>query len=91
MKTYLIIYQLMLPESSYPQLFAFLRSGQLWARPLPNAWMIKYNFDAGILRNNLMQYVYKGDRIFVTAIPNGEWGTFNIESAVTDWMKINLS
>jgi hypothetical protein len=90
MKSYLIIYQINLPESSYTNLIAYLKTAPQWARPCTNTWIIKSTTDVATLRDGVRDRITKNDKVLVTEITSGNWGTFNVLKEVTDWMKDNL-
>jgi len=90
MKSILIIYQIGFPEASYTNLIAYLKTAPQWARPCVNTWIIKTTTDVATIRDGVRDRVNKTDKVFVTEITSGNWGTFNVTKEVTDWMKNNL-
>lgn len=90
MKFYLIIYQISLPEASYANLIAYLKTAPQWARPCANTWIIKTTTDVASIRDGVRDRITKNDKVLVTEISSGNWGTFNVSKEVTDWMKNNL-
>ena len=90
MKSYLIIYQISLPEASYTNLIAYLKTAPQWARPCVNTWIIKTTTDVAIIRDGVRDRMTKNDKVLVTEISSGNRGTFNVSTEVTDWMKNNL-
>lgn len=90
MKSYLIIYKLALNEESYTNLIAYLKSADLWARPMANAWIIKTLKSSAEIRDGIISRINKGDQVLVIAVPNNDWATSAVPKAVTDWMKQGL-
>ena len=90
MKTYLIIYQIGLPEVSYANLIAYLKTASQWARPYANTWIIKTTTDVATIRDGVRDRITKNDKVLVTEISSRNWGTFGVSKEVTDWMKNNL-
>jgi len=90
MKSYLIAYQLNLPESSYASLLAYLKTAYQWARPCASVWFIKSSLEAGSIRDGIKTRIGPSDKVIVIEVTNVNWGTSNVSKEVTDWMKNNL-
>jgi hypothetical protein len=90
MKSYLIIYQISLPEASYTNLITYLKTAPQWARPSANTWIIKTTSDVATIRDGVRDRVTKTDKVLVIDVSSANWGTFNVTKEVTDWMKNNL-
>lgn len=90
MKSYLIIFKLGLPEATYTNLIAYLKTAKYWARPFDSIWIIKATIDAAKLRDGIREKINPDDKVLVTTIPNNDWATFNISKEVTDWMRNSL-
>ena len=90
MKSYLIVYQLSFPETSYTNLIAYLKTAPKWARPCAFTWFIKTTSDVATIRDGVRDRINAGDRVLVTEVASGNWGTFNVSKDVSDWMKNNL-
>lgn len=90
MKSYLIIYRLYLPESSYGNLIAYLKTAPLWARPFDSVWFIKAGVEAASIRDGIRSRINTNDKVLVIEVNNTNWGTSNVLKEVTDWMKNNL-
>ena len=74
MKSYIITYQLTLPESSYPNLITFLKSAPKWARPSATVWLIGIDSDAAVLRDSIKTKLLSTDRLLVMeALKNYNW------------------
>lgn len=88
MKSYLIILSLKFPDNAYPELFAYVKSANLWSRPNTNTWIIKTSASIDILRNGLKEKIGPEDSVLVLEIlPSTPWASFNIPRSITDWMK----
>lgn len=90
MKSYLIIYKLGLPESTYTGLIAYLMTSKYWARPFNSVWIIKATIDAAKLRDGVRERINPDDKVLVIAISNNDWATSGVSKEVTDWMKNSL-
>lgn len=92
MKTFLISYDLGVPEShsDYIALSDFLKSQySTWARPVKSVWLIKSDQNAAQIRDNIKKFLDTNDKLIVVEM-SGNWGTYNISKEVTDWMKNNI-
>ncbi len=92
MNTYLISYDLTLPEtySDYKTLIDYIKSYSKWAKPLKSVWLIKTDKTIAQVRDEIRSKVDSNDKILVINITHKGWGTFNVSKSVTDWMKNNL-
>ncbi len=92
MKTYLISYDLGLPETynDYKTLINYIKSYSNWAKPLKSVWLVKTDKKISQVRDEIRTLVDLNDKIFVINITKIGWATFNISKDVTDWMKNNL-
>ena len=90
MKSYLIVYQLSLPESTYANLITYLKTAPKWARPCNSTWFIKTTLEAAKVRDGIKERMNQNDKVLVTEVKITHWGTFNISKEVTEWMKTNL-
>jgi hypothetical protein len=92
MKTYLISYDLGVPEthSDYISLFQHLKKlYSPWARPVKSVWIIKSKKTAGQIRDEIKTVLDTNDKLIVLELSK-TWGTYNISKDVTDWMKNNI-
>lgn len=92
MNPFLINLQLSQPEDSYPNLMAYLKSANKWARPVTNAWIIRTPKTAAEIRDGITERINikLGDKVIVMRLPDNfhtDWATNNISKAVTDWLK----
>ena len=88
MKTYLISYDLIRPETSpeYVRLFNMIKSAGIWAKPLASVWLIKSTLPAINIVNQLRTVTDANDKIYVTEVTQ-DWATFNVAKIVTDWLR----
>lgn len=91
MNTYLISYDLGLPETqaSYAQLTAYIKSFSHWAKPLQSVWFVKTTKTAGQIRDEIKTSLDSNDKVIVIKVTPG-WGTYAISKQVTDWMHKNI-
>jgi hypothetical protein len=92
MKTYLISYDLGVPEahSDYIILSDHIKSLYLtWARPVKSVWVIKSIKSAGEIRDEIKTVLDSNDKLIVVELSK-TWGTYNISKDITDWMKNNI-
>ncbi len=92
MKTFLISYDLGLPEtqSDYVVLSNYLKSlYTFWARPVKSVWIIKSDKNAAQIRDEIKLGLDQNDKLIVVEL-SGDWGTSNVSKEVTDWMKNNI-
>ncbi len=92
MKTFLISYDLGVPEthSDYVRLSERLKSLYVtWARPVKSVWIIKSDKDAMIIRDEIKTVLDSNDKLIVVEM-SGNWGTYNVNKEVTEWMKNNI-
>ena len=92
MKTFLISYDLIGLETrdDYVRLINYIKAFTYWAKPLKSVWLIKTDKGVAEVRNELKQYADSDDKILVIDVTNANWGSFNISTQVTEWMKNNL-
>ena len=92
MKTYLISYDLRVPETSedYQKLIKLIKGYSGWAKPLKSVWFIKTSKSVSEVRDELNKETDANDGLLVIDITGANWGTVGISTEVTDWMKENL-
>ncbi|TAL19297.1 hypothetical protein EPN90_03975 [Patescibacteria group bacterium] len=92
MKTFLISYDLMGPETreDYVQLITHIKSFTYWAKPLKSVWLIKTDKGIAEVRNELKQYTDSNDKILVIDVSGANWATSNISTQITEWLKNNI-
>lgn len=91
MKTYLISYDLIRPESSpeYTRLINMIKTAAIWAKPLKSVWLIKSPLGSMEILNKLRSVTDPNDKILVIEVVNN-WSSYNLPKDVTDWMKGEL-
>lgn len=92
MKTFLISYDLGVPETSpdYKKVIDYIKSLGMWATPLKSQWLVVSGKSASDIRDDLHSLTDSNDKILVLDVTSDDWATSRIASAVTDWMKTNL-
>lgn len=92
MRTILISYDLGGPETStqYEALIKYIKSYQLWAKPLDSFWLIKTDFSAVNVRDAIRQYIDENDKILVMDVTADEAAWSNLPKDVANWIKNNL-
>lgn len=91
MKTYLISYDLIRPESSpeYTRLINLIKTSTFWAKPLESVWLVKTSLSSMEILKQLQAVTDANDKILVIGVDN-DWASFNLLKDVTDWMKGGL-
>lgn len=91
MKTYLISYDLIRPESSpeYTRLINLIKTATTWAKPLESLWLIKSNLASAEIMNQLRTVIDANDKILIIEVTN-DWISLNLAKEVIDWMKSGL-
>jgi len=92
MKTYLVSYDLRVPETSedYTKLIDHIKTYTYWATPLKSVWFIKTSKAVSQVRDDIKSETDANDGLLVIDVTNSNWGTVGIGSKVTDWMKQNI-
>ncbi len=91
MKTYLISYDLIRPESSpeYTRLINLIKTAVTWAKPLESLWLIKSHLSSTDIINQLRAVTDANDKILIIEVTN-DWASFNLSKEVIDWMRAGL-
>jgi len=92
MNTFLISYDLGVPESSsdYKKVIDYIKSSESWANPLQSVWLVKSSKKAGQIVEDIYTLTDSNDKILVVNITAAPWSTHGIEKEVIDWMKSNI-
>ena len=91
MKTYLISYDLIKPETlpEYIRLFNTIKSAKFWAKPLRSMWLVKTTLSSAQIRDELRKATDTNDKILVIEVTN-DWASYNLPKEITDWMQQGL-
>ncbi len=91
MKNFLISYDLSMPESreDYRRLIDYIKTFPNWATPLQSVFFVKSDKGVGQIRDELRRFLDNTDKLLVIEVRN-HWGTVNVNTKVTDWMKLHL-
>ncbi len=89
MKTYLISYDLRIPETSqdYINLINYIKTYAGYSKPLLSLWLIKTNKTVSAVRDEIKGETDFNDGILVLDVTNANWATQGIAKTHTDWMK----
>lgn len=92
MRTYLISYDLGVPETSseYKRVIEYIQSLGTWATPLKSQWFVKSNKSTAQIRDDIMSLTDTNDLIMVLDVTDDDWGTARIDEVVTHWMRVNI-
>lgn len=91
MKTYLISYDLGIPESAkdYQILTNRIKKFGNWAKPLKSVWFILSDKTAAEIRDELTPSMDHNDKLLVVEV-GGRWATRKISTPVNAWMRENI-
>lgn len=90
MKTFLISYDLINKTMfDYSKLIEYIKSFNVWAKPLESVWLIKTDLDVMDIVNQIRNITSTNDKILVIEVTN-DWASFNISKEVSDWMRNNI-
>lgn len=91
MKTYLISYDLIKPESlpEYIRLFSTIKTATFWAKPLRSVWLVKTTLSSAQIRDELMEVIDANDKIMIIEVTNN-WATYGLSEEVINWMQKGL-
>lgn len=92
MKTYLISYDLRVPETSedYRRLIAYIKTYDYYAKPLLSLWFIKTSKTVTTVRDEIKSATDSNDRILVIDVTGANWATDGVTKENTAWMKSNI-
>jgi hypothetical protein len=92
MKTFLISYDLGVPETSedYKKLIACIKSFGVWAKSLYSVWFIKSDKSSQEIRDKIRKETDSNDKLLVIEVTNSDWATVGMDKEVTDWMHNNI-
>lgn len=92
MRTYLISYDLGMPETSadYTKIIEYIKSLGTWAKPLKSQWFVVSSKSTSEIRTALQNLVDSNDEILILDVTGDDWATYGISGDVTDWMNKNI-
>lgn len=86
--SYIILYDLCAPNRNYDELYKAIKAFGTWGKITESAWAIVSTWDSAKIRDYLMQYIDKDDRLFVML--SGQDAAWYRAIAETEWLKNNL-
>ena len=88
MKTYLISYDLIKPESSpeYGELIEMIKTANFWTKPMKSFWLIKTDLTSFDIIKQLQSVTDTKDKIYVTEVTKN-WTAFNLADQAVNWLK----
>jgi hypothetical protein len=90
MNTYLISFQIKSNEA-YGAIAEKLRSFPRWARTMDNVWVVKSEYSAADIRDEISALIKEvGGTILVVNISEEEWASYALSQEVANWMKQNI-
>ena len=91
MKSYLITYDLIKPETSsdYERLFSNIKSHLSWAKPMRSVWFIRTNRSRDEVMRLLRLAGDKNDKFLVIEVTR-DWIAFGLPVNVVSWMRKEL-
>ncbi len=89
MKTYLISYDLRVPETSedYTKLIDHIKSYDSWATPLKSVWFVRTSKSVSEVRDDIKTETDANDGLLVIDVTDSHWATKGIKSEASEWMK----
>ncbi len=90
MKTYLVGYDLNKPGQNYDNLFTAIKAIGAWWHHLDSTWVIKTDWTAEQIRNDLRRHIDANDELLVVRLSGeGAWAGFNNQGS--QWLLDNLT
>lgn len=91
MNTYLISYDLRVPETSedYQRIISYIKSLGSWSKPLQSVWFVKTSISPSDIRDGLKNQSDYNDGILVIDVTS-DWASYGISKEVTEWMKSHI-
>lgn len=86
--SYIILYDLCAPNRNYEELYKAIKAFGTWGKITESAWAIVTTWDTAKIRDYLMQYLDKDDRVFVML--SSQDAAWYRAIAETEWLKVNL-
>lgn len=85
---YIVIYEIKTVSKDYTAFYNALKSYAHWGKITGSSWAVVSELSSVAIRNNLSQYLDKGDRIMV--IQSGLHAAWLNAIASNEWLKQNL-
>ena len=85
---YIILYDLVAPNRDYNGLYDAIKKYTFWGRLTESAWAITTNKSTVVIRDELLQYIDKDDRLIV--IQSGRNAAWSKVLASDNWVKQNI-
>ncbi|SEW23562.1 hypothetical protein SAMN04487827_2233 [Prevotella sp. khp7] len=85
---YIVSYDLCMPGRNYDSLYQALKSFERWGKLTESTWAIVSNLDHVQIRDYLMQYMDRNDRLIV--VLSGKSAAWNRMIADNQWVKENI-
>ena len=86
--SFIVLYDLCAPNRNYEELYKAIKSFGTWGKISESAWAIVTTWDSIKIRDYLMQYLDKDDRLFV--LQSGCDAAWYRAIAENDWLIKNL-
>jgi hypothetical protein len=90
MKTYVVGYDLNKPGQDYTSLIKALQAYPNWWHHLDSTWVIKTDWTAAQIRDDLKQHIDKSDELVVLRL-SGEGAWTGINEKGSKWLLDNLT
>jgi len=89
MNVYCISYDLKKPDRDYEKLTEAIKTYGKWWHQTGSVWFIVSEQEASVIRDYLMQFIDKNDKLFVIRVVRG-WAGTGFTTEEYDWIKNNL-
>ncbi len=87
-KCYIIIFDLKSPILNKKKLISGIQSSQNWAKINESTFVITASLTAEEIRNQLLNLIYEGDKIYVSLLGNlAAW--YGLDEQVSNWLRGN--
>ena len=87
-KCYIIIFALKAPILNKKKLIEGIQSSQNWAKINESTFVITASLSAEEIRNQLLNLIYEGDKIYVSLLGDAAaW--YGLDEQVSDWLRTN--
>jgi hypothetical protein len=90
MAVHWVNYDLNKSGQDYEKLITYLKSHNSWARPVRSSFFVDTDLTAGQLRDGIKKVVDGNDVVMVVTLTSRSWGSFNVPTKVTDWLRAHL-